>query len=61
MFKIKSAGLAVLLAGLAAWGLAAILSNTDAQQVTLAASAQVNTYELMSNSKDLPVQEYDSY
>jgi hypothetical protein len=61
MFKIKSAGLAVLLAGSAAWGLASILSNTDAQQVTLAASAQVNTYELMSSSKDLPVQAYDSY
>jgi hypothetical protein len=61
MFKIKSAVLAVMLAVPGAWALGSLLPNTDAQQVTFASPAQVNTYELMSSSKDLPVKIYDSY
>ena len=61
MFKYKFSVLAGLLVGPAVWALASILSNTNVKPVGFATSAQVNTYELMSNSKDLPVQSYESY
>ena len=60
MGKIKVT-LAVMLAGLGVWSLASILSDSDTQQTTRATFNQVNTYELMSSSKSLPVQTYESF
>jgi hypothetical protein len=61
MSKIRPVVLAVLLAAPAGWALASILSDTHTQEAIVATSDQVNTYELMSSSKNLPILTYETY
>jgi hypothetical protein len=61
MSKIKPIVLAVMLAGPAAWVLAPSISNTGTQQAALATPDQVNAYQLMSVSKNLPLQSYQPF
>jgi len=61
MSKIKRIVLAVMFVGPAAWGVTSILSHADTREMAPIASGQVNTYELMSISKNLPVQAYETF
>jgi hypothetical protein len=43
------------------WALASIVSFSSAPVLAPAAANQINTFELMSTKKDLPVQSYEAF
>ena len=62
MFKIRQLMYATMLIALGLWGLASMLPGNGEQQAAFhATSERVNTNELMSTAKNLPVQTYEAF
>ena len=61
MLKIKLVFAAALLTAPAMWMVASISSNPVTEQASVAVANQVDTFQLMSTSRRMPTQSYDSY